>query len=436
MNKSIKLLVTLIIALSFKTFAVVDSIGMRTVEGKPFIIYMVTAGETIYGISTKYQVSIDKLMIVNPELENGLRTGQIINIPYRKEAIEEQEKTVAKETNYHTVQPGETLFSLSKKYKIPLNDLMKWNGMELESGQKIVVSKPMNTEKTSNEKIEEYTEKQNTYKGQAKPDFEKEEKKEVEVKEEEKIVVSNLPKPVLGPKTRDRVLIIPFDPYLYFSDADDEIAHGSRLHRTEVRQVFRKRLDALVDPPGFETIHLLGGMFKDSLGDLNRIYKSVTYNYSDILENGRVMDEQFNKENKKHLTFREKTASLRDPVAASKTMFGNKEEERYFGVKVKNENLFDYFNAKYDIDYYVFINQFEIKTNYEHCLDRASQNYERSLVAHYSIFYNDGTQLAGNRLKVNYESNSNNVKKIVADNVPKIARQIMNHLPPPGTAGE
>ena len=418
--RKLTVLFTLLVIVCSKTFAVVDSIGIRTIEGKPFIIYMVSAGETIYGISTKYQVGIDKLMAMNPELENGLKTGQIINIPYYKKAIEEQKQKEG--AVYHTVQPGETLFSLSEKYNIPLNDLMRWNNMELQAGQKIIVNKSEEESQPTKVIINGDNNKV-AYKGRARPD-------------EEKEAIVHLPKPVLAQKTRERVMIIPFDPYLYFSDADDEIAHSSRLHRTEVRQVFRKRLDALVDPPGFETIHLLGGMFKDSLGDLNKIYKSVTYNYSDILENGREEDELFNKENKRQLTFREKTESLRDPVSASKNIFGSKEEARYFGVKVKDNNLFEYFNAKYDIDYYVFINQFEIKTNYEHCLDRASQNYERSLIVHYSIFKKDGNQIAGNRLKVFYNSNSNNVQKIVSDNVPKIARQIMSHLPPSGSVEE
>ena len=391
---------------TFYASAIVDSIGMKTVNGKPHILYLINAGETIYGISTKYQVPIEDLMNANPELENGLRTGQIISIPYHAEKIREQEER--DKAVYHTVEPGESLFSLSKKYKVPLNDLMRWNGMELQAGQKIIIGQAD---------------------GGAVPDvFSTKSKATPKTDPEPK---DELPKSVLGPKTRKRVLIIPFDPYLYFSDADDEIAHNSRLHRTEVRQMFRKRLDALVDPPGYETIHLLGGLFKDSIGELNKIYKSVSYNYQDILDNGREVDEQFNKENEKHLTFRDKMNTLRDPVAATKNTFGKKEDDRYFGVKVKDSKFYDYFNAKYDLDYYVFINQFEVKTNYAHCLDRAAQNYERSFVVHYSIFNRDGEQLTGNRLKVYYESNSNNIDKIVKDNIPKVARQIMNHLPAP-----
>lgn len=420
MKKFLFLITFVFVSMVSMATAVVDSIGMKTINGKEHILYLVNAGETIYAISTKYQVTIEDLMNVNPELENGLRTGQIISIPYRPKSIQEQverEKVV-----YHTVQPGETMFSLSKKYKVPLNDLMKWNGMELQAGQKVVIG-----QKNGGDVPDVFANDSKPKGGGTVP--KKEVKKESDPTKPKP--QDELPESVLGPKTRKRVLIIPFDPYLYFSDADDEIAHNSRLHRTEVRQMFRKRLDALVDPPGYETIHLLGGLFKDSIGELNRIYKSVSYNYQDILDNGREVDEQFNKENQRQLTLRDKMNSLKDPVAASKNVFGNKEDDRYFGVKIKDPRFYDYFNAKYDLDYYVFINQFEVKTNYSHCLDRAAQNYERSFVVHYSIFNRNGDQLTGNRLKVYYESNSNNIDKIIKDNIPKVARQIMNHLPAP-----
>src|SRR5690606_22073933 len=42
-------------------------------------------------------------------------------------------------TIVHKVQPGETFYGLSKKYNIPLGDLMKLNNIELKAGQEIVV---------------------------------------------------------------------------------------------------------------------------------------------------------------------------------------------------------------------------------------------------------------------------------------------------------
>ncbi|MDO1499077.1 LysM peptidoglycan-binding domain-containing protein [Winogradskyella maritima] len=53
------------------------------------------------------------------------------------------EPVIAKAKNdYHVVQPGDTLYSLSKKYAVSVDDLMRWNYMyntDLAVGQKLTV---------------------------------------------------------------------------------------------------------------------------------------------------------------------------------------------------------------------------------------------------------------------------------------------------------
>lgn len=447
-----KILVTLFIIVGFLpafAYTPVDSIGRKSVDGKDFIIYMVSGGETIYGISTKFNVPIDQLMEHNPELVNGLKTAMILSIPYKPEEIENLRDNRKK----HIVQPGETLYGISKKFNIALNDLLKWNGMELKAGQTLFLSpsgtsdKEVKASEPDNKEFEEkeFVENKEEEKKEEPKEIVKEVKKE-EVKEEEKpkeVFVSTnpywtdevKPAPELGPKLRKRVMIIPFDPYLYFSDADAEIARASNIQQTKVREVFRRRLNAMLEPKGYETIHLLGGVFKDSIGDLNKIYKSVNYNYQDILDNGgNHTEEQFLPPSDKK-TKTNPLLKIVDLNAAShsKNPVGNamkSKDNRYFGVKISDPRFFDYFGKKYGIDYYVFINQFEVRTDYQTCLDRSSNKYERNFLTHFSIFDDKGNQLAGNKITTYYHSNSNNVSQIVLDNIPQVAEQIMQQVPP------
>src|SRR5690606_28196293 len=67
----------------------------------------------------------------------GLKVGQIINIPYNPAIVQQIRKS--EDAIVHKVAAGETLFGISKKYNIPMNDLLKWNGMELKAGQEVVV---------------------------------------------------------------------------------------------------------------------------------------------------------------------------------------------------------------------------------------------------------------------------------------------------------
>jgi LysM repeat protein len=409
MNKISVIIITLLSALNFMAIgSPMDSVGVTKINNKLHIKYLVEPGETIYGISTKYHVAVADLLEINPDLDNGLKVGQMISIPY--DSAFAKEKRTDDNVITHKVQPGETLYSLAKKYNTTVNDLLKNNNMELKAGQEIVVgykNQPKNNQVKNTEPTPDNIKQNNT------------------------TTVTNV---YNFDPSRKQVLVIPFDPYLYFSDADDEIAAKSKMPRTKVRDVFRRRLNALLEAPGYEMIYLLGGRAKDTLSDLNKIYSSVSYNYQNSIENPNykpVVNPEADPKNDKTWLEKQKdkiTNTNKDSKYDVPEDHGN-----YFGVKIRNPSeFFAYFSAKYSIDYYIFINQFEVKTNYENCLDRAAQNYERTFTTHFSIFDANGKQVAGNKFKTRYNSNSNYIFQIVADNCPKIAERILNELPPAG----
>ncbi|MBW8048745.1 MAG: LysM peptidoglycan-binding domain-containing protein [Cytophagales bacterium] len=466
-----------------------DSIGVQKIKGKLHLIYLVSAGETIYGISTKHGVPIAGLLEINPALENGLKTGQVINIPYHPDVIKRSgisekgiiihivetgehqptilvEKQTFKEAIIHIVKPGETLWSLSKKYNISLDQLMGLNDLHIKAGQKLIVGYKAKGEVETVEKVlaKEYI------KSRKKEDMkkvkeikevkevedveeieEKEVNTEIEVKGEiegidDQYPETNTPPEYSGgsmlrsdknpvPGTQKKVLVVPFDPYLYFSDADDEIAAASGIPRTKVRQVFRKNLNTMIQSPDYETVHLMGGSIEDSVTDLNKIYRSLTYNYQDLVNEPDYVD-NYAPPKEKALPVSLETVKRKlkkSPESPFSGRFGKmKFENKYFGAKIKDPKFFEYFNKKYDLGYYIFVTQFEVNTNYEHCLDRTRQDYERDFIVHYSIYNREGKQIAGSKIKIFYNSNSNNIQRIIGDNIQKMANRIIAALPGKG----
>lgn len=425
-----------------------DSIGTFEKDGRVFVQYAVSPGETIYGISTASGVSISELMDVNPELEYGLKVGQVINIPYKKEYIQKH-KAKTQQKNVHVVESGETLYSVSKKYGVSIGDLLKWNGMELKVGQKIVIGYEDGTTTTVPNKVSPPKEEVvlEPIKKEEEPITKPEEKENkqntiVENRTATVVVEEKVPEPMTQSEilaaeevydydsTMKQILVIPFDPHLYFSDADDEIAQVSKMPRVKVREVFRRRMDALLEPEGYEVIHLLGGQFADSVADLNKIYTSVTYNYQEILYSDSYEQNVPSVEPDKSMKgWINRQKSKISGTTNDKAIDQGKFEGQYFGVRVKDMNFFEFYHYKYSVDYYIFINQFEVVTDYEHCLDRAAQNYQRYFITHFTLFNKNGKQIAGNKFKVHYDSNSNDVYRIVADNMQKIAQRIINELP-------
>jgi rare lipoprotein A (peptidoglycan hydrolase) len=59
-----------------------DSLGLKVVEGKTFVVYKMSAGETAYAVSRKYGVSFKDLAAANAGTDMGaLKVGQEILVP-------------------------------------------------------------------------------------------------------------------------------------------------------------------------------------------------------------------------------------------------------------------------------------------------------------------------------------------------------------------
>ena len=121
------------------------------------IEHKVEPKETLYSLSKKYGVSADEIKLSNEQIAvSGLQIGMIVKIPGTKkissnessigstktpvaEVSKPQEKEVVSQnqTITHVVEPKETLYSLSKKYGVTVDELIKQNQALLVNGLKI-----------------------------------------------------------------------------------------------------------------------------------------------------------------------------------------------------------------------------------------------------------------------------------------------------------
>jgi LysM repeat protein len=123
-----------------------DSLGIRKEGKETYIIHKVDAGETVYSITRRYKVSQDILVRANPSIRNGLKVGEEIRIPLAKASKEKKDDFIT-----HTVQPSETLFSIAKKYGVSVDQIKKWNNMDgtsLSLNQKLKILPSSSDNKT------------------------------------------------------------------------------------------------------------------------------------------------------------------------------------------------------------------------------------------------------------------------------------------------
>jgi LysM repeat protein len=107
-------------------------------EKKKFVAYEVKKRkESLYSISKQFNVSINELLEANPFAENGIKKGDILQIPVIEENIPKPvENKSVNDTVKHAVQPKETLYSISKMYKVTQEELQNAN-LQLKSGLKV-----------------------------------------------------------------------------------------------------------------------------------------------------------------------------------------------------------------------------------------------------------------------------------------------------------
>lgn len=101
-----------------------------------FIIYEVLPGETLYGISRRYGLTVDDLMDEN-RIVGILQIGQILRIPVNYNQKESNENS-----QFHLVQAGETKYGLSKRFGITIAELEQRNPQivrMLQAGQRITI---------------------------------------------------------------------------------------------------------------------------------------------------------------------------------------------------------------------------------------------------------------------------------------------------------
>ncbi len=92
--------------------------------------HSVKRGETLYLISKKYNVSIEELKEINHLKGNNLQIGQILKISENKEQINTPSSVVEKTSTKHIVKSGESLYAIAKQYDCSINDLKQWNNKQ------------------------------------------------------------------------------------------------------------------------------------------------------------------------------------------------------------------------------------------------------------------------------------------------------------------
>lgn len=110
-----------------------SKLAKTEILGKEYFIYDVKKGESVYGIAKRYDWNLEELLRLNPdatgEMHKGMRlyypTGQVSVVTEMPEPVSIDYSSL--EPIRHKVKKGETIYSISRQYNIPLETIYKYN---------------------------------------------------------------------------------------------------------------------------------------------------------------------------------------------------------------------------------------------------------------------------------------------------------------------
>ena len=113
-----------------------------TIGGINYYLHTVEKGQTLFAIAKFYKIEVNDLVIENPEAIDGLKPGQVLKIPIQKKKTVKSEVVDTSNCIVHIVEKGQTLYSITKQYNVSDDVLKKlnpelFNG--LKTGQKILI---------------------------------------------------------------------------------------------------------------------------------------------------------------------------------------------------------------------------------------------------------------------------------------------------------
>ena len=129
-----------------------------SMAGTDYYLHRVAPGETVYSLSRLYGVAEERFYEDNPAVkEAGLKAGETVRVLCTDvPEIELSRRKMQRTFVTHTVQPGETTYSIAKRYSLAINTLIRDNpGLDpshLKAGQELLIRKS-EMDKTSPQQI-------------------------------------------------------------------------------------------------------------------------------------------------------------------------------------------------------------------------------------------------------------------------------------------
>ena len=231
----------------------------------------------------------------------------------------------------------------------------------------------------------------------------------------------------------DKVLIVPLNPKLYFSDSDHALVEYNNRTSDQLMYRWRSAIDVNV------TVYMMAARTVQSMlmdtswdvvQDIKAMFDGVSYSYEKSTKARKAEEEKEGKFiNKLKGKVSDMTKSgeskINHPTAGE---IGKPAEEidefMFMNIKMARPEMLEYYSEKYECDQFLFITQFELRTIFKEHSDRWTNKFSRQVAVHYALYDKHSKLMAGDVVRVNFNSNTNDLETIIRNTLPYAAQQI------------
>lgn len=206
-----------------------------------------------------------------------------------------------------------------------------------------------------------------------------------------------------------KIMVVPFEPKLYMSEIDKKINDQTHWDFNQIREYFRHQLDAQLQLK-LKTQSSVISFYSDSIKmakDLKYVYTSTRLSFDplDKPSSGNPVAS--------------KNSGIKDGQVAVEMS----SEKKFTNIVLNDPAALTYLSNKYKTDYFVFINQLDIK-NDANSYNITTDSYLRKVDVHYTILDKSGKLITAGIASSSFSSKENNPKKIVAQSFSPTATYI------------
>lgn len=141
----------------------IDSVGVENLEGKLLILHKIEPKESYYSVGRKY--GVNPAAIIDFNRNKALTIGLLIKVPTQRpfvgststsSAVPAPVEVQQEEFTTYKVKPKETLYSISKKFNVTIDDIKRWNNLKVSAlsvGQNLKIKNNASQASTSDNPV-------------------------------------------------------------------------------------------------------------------------------------------------------------------------------------------------------------------------------------------------------------------------------------------